>query len=100
MVVPLLAEEDILIMTTMSSNPEYRSSTFPTQSSTALASDAAAPRFLRLSQVIEMTGVGKTFIYTHMEKGSFPKQIQISPRTVVWLEQDIIDWMQQKIRKS
>tara|TARA_Y100000589_G_scaffold81258_1_gene75163 strand:+ start:2479 stop:2733 length:255 start_codon:yes stop_codon:yes gene_type:complete len=84
----------------MSSNPEYRSSTFPTQSSTALASDAAAPRFLRLSQVIEMTGVGKTFIYTHMEKGSFPKQIQISPRTVVWLEQDIIDWMQQKIRKS
>jgi len=98
--VPLLAEEDILIMTTMSSNPEYRSSTFPTQSSTALASDAAAPRFLRLSQVIEMTGVGKTFIYTHMEKGSFPKQIQISPRTVVWLEQDIIDWMQQKIRKS
>ncbi len=97
---PLLAEEDILIMTTMSSNPEYRSSTFPTQSSTALASDAAAPRFLRLSQVIEMTGVGKTFIYTHMEKGSFPKQIQISPRTVVWLEQDIIDWMQQKIRKS
>ncbi|WP_413323493.1 helix-turn-helix transcriptional regulator [Synechococcus sp. MIT S9503] len=100
MVVPLLAEEDTLIMTTMSSNPEYRSSTFPTQSSTALASDAAAPRFLRLSQVIEMTGVGKTFIYTHMEKGSFPKQIQISPRTVVWLEQDIIDWMQQKIRKS
>ena len=97
---PLLAEEDILIMTTMSSNPEYRSSTFPTQSLTALASDAAAPRFLRLSQVIEMTGVGKTFIYTHMEKGSFPKQIQISPRTVVWLEQDIIDWMQQKIRKS
>ena len=97
---PLLAEEDILIMTTMSSNPEYRSSTFPTQSSTALASDAAAPRFLRLSQVIEMTGVGKTFIYTHMEKGSFPKQIQISSRTVVWLEQDIIDWMQQKIRKS
>ena len=97
---PLLAEEDILIMTTMSSNPEYRSSTFPTQSSTALASDAAAPRFLRLSQVIEMTGVGKTFIYTHMERGSFPKQIQISPRTVVWLEQDIIDWMQQKIRKS
>ena len=97
---PLLAEEDILIMTTMSSNPEYRSSTFPTQSSTALASDAAAPRFLRLSQVIEMTGVGKTFIYTHMEKGSFPKQIQISPRTVVWLEQDIIDWMQQKISKS
>lgn len=44
-----------------------------------------------------MTGVGKTFIYTHMEKGSFPKQIQISSRTVVWLEKDIIEWMNTKI---
>jgi prophage regulatory protein len=63
----------------------------------ALSKDAIAPRFLRLSQVIEMTGVGKTFIYTHMEKGNFPKQIQISARTVVWLEQDIIEWMQEKM---
>tara|TARA_B100000073_G_scaffold74051_1_gene55665 strand:- start:547 stop:744 length:198 start_codon:yes stop_codon:yes gene_type:complete len=62
-----------------------------------LANDTGVPRFLRLSQVIEMTGVGKTFIYTHMEKGSFPKQIQISARTVVWLEQDIIEWMKTKM---
>ena len=46
-----------------------------------------------------MTGVGKTFIYTHMEKGSFPKQIQISARTVVWLEQDIIEWMKTKMNQ-
>ncbi len=65
----------------------------------ALANEAGPPRFLRLSQVIEMTGVGKTFIYTHMEKGSFPKQIQISARTVVWLEQDIIEWMQAKMHR-
>ena len=65
-----------------------------------MANDAGAPRFLRLSQVIEMTGVGKTFIYTHMENGSFPKQIQISPRTVVWLEQDIIEWMKVKIHQN
>ena len=47
-----------------------------------------------------MTGVGKTFIYTHMEKGSFPKQIQISARTVVWLEQDIIEWMKDKMLEN
>ena len=50
--------------------------------------------------MIEMTGVGKTFIYTHMEKGSFPKQIQIGSRTVVWLEQDIIEWMNTKIHQG
>ena len=65
----------------------------------ALANDADVPRFLRLSQVIEMTGVGKTFIYTHMENGSFPKQIQISTRTVVWLEKDIIEWMKTKMHQ-
>ncbi|WP_413405741.1 MULTISPECIES: helix-turn-helix transcriptional regulator [unclassified Synechococcus] len=65
-----------------------------------MTNDAGAPRFLRLSQVIEMTGVGKTFIYTHMEKGSFPKQIQISSRTVVWLEKDIIEWMNTKISQG
>jgi len=80
-----------------SSNPDHSLSAYPNQSSPALVNGSGSPRFLRLSQVIEMTGVGKTFIYTHMEKGSFPKQIQISPRTVVWLEQDIIDWMQKKI---
>jgi len=47
-----------------------------------------------------MTGVGKTFIYTHMEKGNFPKQIQISSRTVVWLEKDIIEWMNTKISRG
>jgi prophage regulatory protein len=46
---------------------------------------------------MQMTGVGKTFIYSHMGKGSFPRQIQISSRTVVWLEQDIIEWMQKQM---
>jgi|TARA_B100001121_G_scaffold8997_1_gene7517 prophage regulatory protein len=62
-----------------------------------LAHDADVPRFLRLSEVMQMTGVGKTFIYSHMGKGSFPRQIQISSRTVVWLEQDIIEWMQKQM---
>ncbi|HJN35703.1 MAG: helix-turn-helix transcriptional regulator [Prochlorococcus sp.] len=58
----------------------------------------SAPRFLRLAQVMAMTGVGKTFIYSHMEKGTFPKQIQLSERSVVWSEKDIVEWMQAKIQ--
>ena len=86
-------------MIMMPSNPEHLPA-YQHRSPFALANESGAPRFLRLSQVIEMTGVGKTFIYTHMEKGNFPRQIQISPRTVVWLEQDIIDWMEKKIQRN
>ncbi len=94
-----LPEVGTLIMIMMPSNPEHLPA-YQHRSPFALANESGAPRFLRLSQVIEMTGVGKTFIYTHMEKGNFPRQIQISPRTVVWLEQDIIDWMEKKIQRK
>ena len=95
----LSPEVGTLIMIMMPSNPEHLPA-YQHRSPFALANESGAPRFLRLSQVIEMTGVGKTFIYTHMEKGNFPRQIQISPRTVVWLEQDIIDWMEKKIQRN
>ena len=55
------------------------------------------PRFIRLPQVIEMTGMGKTFIYARISDGTFPKQIQLVSRSVVWNERDVIDWMNQQI---
>ena len=33
-----------------------------------------------------MTGMGKTFIYERMRDGTFPKQIQLGSRSVVWKE--------------
>ncbi|RNC87511.1 MAG: AlpA family phage regulatory protein [Synechococcus sp. YX04-3] len=39
-----------------------------------------------------MTGSGKTFIYARMNDGTFPKQIQLGSRSVVWNERDVIDW--------
>ena len=51
------------------------------------------PRFLRLAEVLEMTGMGKTFIYDRMRDVTFPKQIQLGSRTVVWNEQEFSKWM-------
>ena len=50
-----------------------------------------------LSQVVEMTGMGKTFIYSRISDGTFPKQIQLGSRSVVWNERDVIDWINQQI---
>ena len=44
-----------------------------------------------------MTGMGKTFIYDCMKEGTFPKQIQLGSRTVVWNEQEVIKWMEDRM---
>ena len=56
-----------------------------------------APRFLRISEVLQMTGMGKTFIYDRMKEGTFPKQIQLGSRSVVWNEQEVIKWMEDRM---
>ena len=57
----------------------------------------AQPRFLCLAEVLEMTGMGKTFIYARMKDGTFPKQIQLGSRSVVWNEEEVINWMEDQI---
>ena len=51
-----------------------------------------APRFLRLPEVLQITGMGKTFIYDHIRDGIFPKQIQLGSCAVVCIEQEVTKW--------
>ena len=55
------------------------------------------PRFIRLPQVREMTGLSTSTIYRWMTDGTFPKQIQLGSRSVVWNERDVINWMNAQI---
>ncbi len=55
------------------------------------------PRFIRLRQVLEMTGMSRSYIYARIAHDAFPKQIQLGSRSVVWNERDVIDWMNQQI---
>ena len=54
-------------------------------------------RFIRLPQVLEMTGMSRSYIYGRIVQDTFPKQIQLGYRSVVWNERDVIDWMNQQI---
>ena len=58
------------------------------------------PRLIRLPQVVEMTGTGKTFIYSRISNRTFPKQIQLGSRSVVWNERDVIDRMNAQISNA
>ena len=52
---------------------------------------------MRLPEVREMTGLSTSTIYRWMTEGTFPKQIQLGSRSVVWLESDVTKWMDQRI---
>lgn len=57
-------------------------------------------RFLRLSDVIDSTGLSKSTIYSQIQKGTFPASIKLTERSVAWLESDIDEWMHDKLVKN
>ena len=51
------------------------------------------PRFMRLSEVLQLTGVSRSTIYRWMATGKFPKQVSLGANTVAWLDREIDDWI-------
>jgi prophage regulatory protein len=57
----------------------------------------ASNSFLRLPQVKQTTGLSKSTIYARIAEGTFPKQIPLGPRLVVWVESDIQSWISEQV---
>lgn len=49
-------------------------------------------KLLKLSDVIELTGVTSSTIYRWIENEQFPKPIAVGPNTRRWRASDLIDW--------
>ena len=54
-------------------------------------------KLLRLPQVKATTGLSKSSIYARISEGTFPKQIPLGPRLVVWVEADIQNWITEQV---
>jgi prophage regulatory protein len=54
-------------------------------------------KLLRPPQVKTITGLSKSTIYSRIAEGTFPKQIPIGPRLVVWVESDIQNWIAEQV---
>lgn len=50
-------------------------------------------KIIRLNQVKDVTGLGRSTIYKYIAEGSFPKPISLGDRCVGWLESEIYDWI-------
>ncbi len=64
------------------------------------ASEPATPRnpirMLRLSQVVERTGLGKTTLYELQKEGRFPRSVHLTGYSVRWIEAEVDTWLMQQ----
>ncbi|EBE6033171.1 AlpA family phage regulatory protein [Salmonella enterica subsp. enterica] len=62
----------------------------------AQSSSRPTQKLIRFPKVIEMTGRSRTRIYADIKSETFPKPIRIGPRSIAWVEQEIIDWLEER----
>ncbi len=59
-----------------------------------------AIRFLRISEVEALTGLSRTTIYAWSADGRFPRPIRLSGRAVRWIESEVLEWMDERIKQD
>lgn len=57
-------------------------------------------RFLRMKEVLQMTGLPKSTMYDLRAEGLFPDPVRIGLRAVAWRESVVIAWMDERINKK
>ena len=57
-------------------------------------------RFLPLPEVKTRTRLSRATIYARQKAGTFPKAIQLGPRTVGWLQSEIDAWIADRVAES
>jgi prophage regulatory protein len=55
---------------------------------------------LRLPEVKQRTGLSRSSIYLRITNNEFPASISLGGRSVGWLEQDIDEWIVEKIEEG
>lgn len=57
-------------------------------------------KICRLPDVMARTGLSRSTIYDLIRKGKFPSQINLGPRAVGWVENEIVGWIEARIDES
>jgi len=57
-------------------------------------------RLIRLPEVVEKVGLGKSTVWLWVKQHKFPKPIKLSARVTVWKESDINKWIEEREKSS
>jgi prophage regulatory protein len=60
----------------------------------------ATHKFLRLPAVESATGYRRSTIYRLIQQGKFPRPISLGSRASAWIEYEINEWCESRIRES
>lgn len=52
---------------------------------------------IRINEVISMTALSRSSIYTYKKNGEFPNPIQLTSRSIAWVRADVEQWISDKI---
>ena len=56
------------------------------------------PSIIRLPEVLNRTGLGRSTVYLKIANGTFPKPISLGARAVGWLESDVTNWVLEQVK--
>ena len=54
-------------------------------------------RFIKLKEVLTMTGVSRSYVYQCIAEGRFPKPIKLGGSSL-WLLDEVVSWMEDKVK--
>ena len=55
---------------------------------------------LRLNATLAKTGLSRSVLYSEISKGNFPKQINLSERSIGFLESEVENWIDERVKSS
>ncbi|WP_373033563.1 helix-turn-helix transcriptional regulator [Sulfurovum sp.] len=53
-------------------------------------------RFIRIKEVMELTGLAKSTVWAWVASGRLPKGTKLSSRVTVWRESEIQTWIEKQ----
>ena len=69
----------------------------PQQTSTSTES---SQRFIKLPKVKSLSTFSASTIYRRVADGTFPPPVTLGPKSVAWLESEVLDWIEARIQES
>lgn len=57
-------------------------------------------QILRLSEVMKVTGLRRSSLYSAIQRNEFPKQILLGARSVGWVSTEVDEWVSKRITES
>jgi prophage regulatory protein len=52
----------------------------------------ATYRIMRIKEVMNFTGMPQSTIYEKVARRQFPQPVKLGPRSIGWLEDELIEW--------